>query len=119
RSTRGNCTCCWKGSKSSASGIGIRAYPVRYKDSQYDIAIISLLWYDLRRVEGGGKQRRRASGSARRTQSRDRAAQPGERGVTPAGPVVDAAPVRPAQREGRGGHRARGAAVRTRGGRAS
>src|SRR3984893_5031058 len=62
-------------------------------------------------VGRGGGKRRRDSSSPRRTQQRDRSAQPGERGATPAGAVADASSVRTAQREGPAGNRARRAAV--------
>src|SRR6266851_4732988 len=67
---------------------------------------------------GGGKWRR-DSGSPRRTQQRDRTAQQRERGAAPAGTVADTSAVRAAQREGRSGNRARGAALRARGSGAS
>src|ERR1700676_3108467 len=67
-------------------------------------------------VKGGGGKRRRDPGSPRRTQQRDRSAQPRERGAAPAGAVADASAVRTTQREGPDGNRARRAAVGARGG---
>src|SRR5216683_2088987 len=67
-------------------------------------------------VRDGGGKRRRDSGSPRRTQQRDRTAQPRERGTAPAGAVAVASAVRAADRERCAGNRARGAALGTRNG---